>query len=76
MDTGLQARTHNERMKMKSGAANALGIALVGSAFVFPVIRDENPAALLELRTWVWISAGTELHLPGVRSLQRLKREE
>ena len=76
VDTGLQARIHNERVKMQAGAANALGIALVGSAFVFPVIRDENPAALLELRTWVWISAGIGPHLPGVRSLQRLKREE
>ena len=67
---------HNERVKMRAGAFNAFGIALVGAAFVFPVIRDEDLAALLELRTWVWIFLGGGLHLLGVRHLGTMKRED
>ena len=58
-----RAKIFNERLKTIAGAANAIAVALVGAAFVFPVIRDQNPSALLEFGTWVWIAAGLGLHL-------------
>lgn len=72
----FQAKVHNERVKMQAGALNALGVALVGAAFVFPVIRDDNPAALLEWRTWVWIVLGAGLHRLGVAYLGTMKPED
>ena len=70
------AKVHNEKVKLQASAINALGIALVGSAFVFPVIRDQNPAALLSLETWVWIIVGIGLHLAARATLNGLRRED
>lgn len=70
------AKRFNEKLKLRAGALNALGIALVGSAFVFPVIRDQNPGALLEASTWVWIIVGIGLHLAAVATLSALRRED
>lgn len=67
---------HNERVKMRANALNALGIALVGSAFVFPVIRDDNPGALLELSAWVWILMGFALHQAGMYALGSMKAQD
>ena len=61
---------------MRAGSLNTLGIALVASAFVFPVIRDNNLGALLEARTWIWIFAGGGLHIWAGATLGSLKAEE
>ena len=61
---------------MRAGAFNTLGIALLGSAFILPVIRDSNLSALLEVRTWVWIFVGAGLPMAGVKALGRIKPEE
>ena len=47
-----RAKIHNERFKMQASALNALGIAFTGAAFIFPVIRDGNLAALMDWMTW------------------------
>ena len=71
-----KAKVHNERVKMRAGAMNAIGVALVAAAFVFPVIRDDDPSALLEWRTWIWIVLGFVAHQAGATYLGRMKRED
>ena len=70
------AKVHNERVKMRAGAANAVGVAIVASAFIFPVIRDNDPGALLTVRTWVWIAVGGLLHWVATRYLDALRSED
>ena len=72
----LEARKHNEKTKLRASLYNALAVALIGAAFIFPVIRDEDFAALLEIRTWVWILAGVGLHSLAYRQIDRLRRED
>lgn len=71
-----RAKVHNERIKMRANAFNALGVALVAAAFVFPVIRDGNPSALLEWRTWIWVFAGVGLHFVGSAYLDGMRSED
>ena len=52
------AKRYNEKVKLRANLLNALAVALIGAAFVFPVIRDANLVALLEPETWVWILTG------------------
>ena len=72
----LRARVFNERIKMFASALNALAVAFVGAAFVFPIIRDDDLTALLTLKTWVWILAGVGLHGCVHAALGRLRRED
>ena len=72
----LRARIFNERIKMFASALNALAIAFIGAAFVFPIIRDDDLSALLTLKTWVWILAGLGLHGCVHAALGRLRRED
>lgn len=75
-DAKHEAKIRNEQIKMRASALNTLGIALVGSAFVLPVIRDDNLGALLELKTWVWIVTGFGLHWLGTLVLGAMRRED
>ena len=61
---------------MRAGALNTLGIASLGSAFVLPVIRDDNLGTLPELKTWVWIVIGFSLHWLGTLMLGSMRRED
>ena len=61
---------------MRANALNAIGIAFVASAFIFPVIRDGDIAALLDWRTWTWAILGVGLHQYGLYYLGFMKSED
>ena len=70
------AKKHNEKVRLKASLYNALAVALIGAAFVFPIIRDENLLALLEARTWVWILAGIGLHWVALKQIDTMRPED
>ena len=74
-DEKLAAKRYNERVKLTAGAINALGLALIISGMVFPVVRAGAPEALARPFTWIWVLAGMTLHVIAHVVLGLLKNE-
>ena len=72
----LAAKRYNERVKLTAGAVNALGLALIISGMVFPVVRAGAPEVLGSLFTWIWVFGGIALHLIAHAVLGLLKSED
>ncbi len=66
----LAARRINERLKLTANFLNAIGIGVVGAAFIIPGVTD------LATVRWSWIPAGLALHLVAHLLLQSLRSED
>ena len=67
--------SHFSDCALTAGAINALGLALIISGMVFPVVRAGAPEALARPFTWIWVLAGMTLHVIAHVVLGLLKNE-
>ena len=65
--------THNERVKLRAGFLNALGIGFLGFAFLRPLVEG---TFALNLLTVVFLATGLVLHRSADYILKYLETEE
>lgn len=66
----LAAKRVNERLKLGAAFLNAIGIGVVGAAFIIPGVAD------LTAVRWAWLPFGLALHGLGHVALSFLKSED
>ena len=68
-------KIYNERIKLLASLFNTLGIALIVSAFIIPVVREGDISVLGVFGDWVWLVLGGGLHLWAQIVLGMLRKE-
>lgn len=68
----LDAKKHNEHLKLIGSFCNTVGAAVIGAAFIVPYIGNHVPTDQVDLR---WIGAGLALPLAGHIALRFMKSE-
>jgi putative exporter of polyketide antibiotics len=66
----LAAKRINERLKLTANFLNAIGIGVVGAAFIIPGVTD------LTAVRWDWLPFGFTLHVLAHVALSFLKSED
>lgn len=66
----LAAKRMNERLRLAANFLNAIGIGIVGAAFIVPGMTD------LSTVRWSWIPVGIILHSVAQLLLQLLQAED
>lgn len=68
----LDAKKHNEHIKLIGSFCNTLGAAILGAAFIVPYIGQRVGSEQVDLR---WVGAGLALPLAGHFALRFMKSE-
>lgn len=66
----LRAKRQNERIKLAAGFLNTTGLAIIGTAFIVPIVNGADAVR------WPWIPFGLALHLSAQGLLSFLRSED
>ena len=73
MSNILINKIFNERVKLGAVALNAIAVACVISALIFPAVREGNEGVLSNPQTYIWTLIGFALHLCALTYLGLLR---